>query len=183
MDRERWRGALGLGFMLVRKGNRVYVGHTGGMPGHITGVFTHRESRTGGLAMMNSTAAPDPALFALELAEHVIENDPVEPEPWRPGTEVPEGLRELTGVWYSEGSPFEFSVKEGRLQARAKELPAHKPSSVFERVGEDLYRTTKGREAGELLRVTRDAEGRVTKMNWATYLVTREPLAFGEWQA
>lgn len=183
MDRERWMGALGLGFMLVRKGNRVYVGHTGGMPGHITGVFTHRESRTGGLAMMNSTAAPDPALFALELAEHVIENDPVEPEPWRPGTEVPEGLRELTGVWYSEGSPFEFAVKEGRLQARAKELPAHKPSSVFERVGEDLYRTTKGREAGELLRVTRDAEGRVTKMNWATYLVTREPLAFGEWQA
>lgn len=183
MDRERWMGALGLGFMLVRKGNRVYVGHTGGMPGHITGVFTHRESRTGGLAMMSSTAAPDPALFALELAEHVIENDPVEPEPWRPGKEVPEQLRELTGIWYSEGSPFEFSVKQGRLEARAKELPAHKPSSVFEPIGDDLYRTTRGREAGELLRVTRDAEGRVTKMNWATYLVTREPLAFGEWQA
>jgi hypothetical protein len=31
------------------------------------------------------------------------------------------------------------------------------------------------------LRVTRDAEGRVVKMNWATYLVTREPLAFGQW--
>jgi hypothetical protein len=40
-----------------------------------------------------------------------------------------------------------------------------------------------GREEGELLRVTRDADGRVTKMNWATYLVTRQPYAFGEWQA
>ena len=52
---------------------------------------------------------------------------------------------------------------------------------MFERVGDDLYRTVQGREVGELLRVTRDADGRVTKMNWATYLVTREPLAFGEW--
>jgi hypothetical protein len=34
---------------------------------------------------------------------------------------------------------------------------------------------------GELLRITRDPDGRVTKMNWATYLVTRAPLAFGEW--
>jgi hypothetical protein len=52
---------------------------------------------------------------------------------------------------------------------------------VFERVSDDVYRTVSGREAGELLRVTRDADGRVSKMNWATYLVTREPLAFGEW--
>ncbi len=180
-DRERWTGAFGLGFMLVRSGTRTYVGHTGGMPGHITGLFTHRESGTGGLVMMNATAAPDPAAFAVELAGHVIEHDPVEPEPWRPGTEVPDDLAGLVGVWYSEGVPFVFSVRQGRLEARSQSLPEHKPSSTFERVEEDLYRTVEGREAGELLRVTRDADGQVTKMNWATYLVTREPLAFGEW--
>jgi hypothetical protein len=133
------------------------------------------------MAMMNSTSAPDPAGFAVALAEHVIENDPVDPEPWRPGTEVPAELADLVGMWYSEGAPFVFSVKEGHLEARAQALPEHKPSSVFEKVGEDLYRTVSGREAGELLRVTRDEAGAVTKMNWATYLVTREPLAFGEW--
>jgi CubicO group peptidase (beta-lactamase class C family) len=180
-DRERWTGAFGLGFMLVRSGMRTYVGHTGGWPGFITGVFTHRESGTGAMAMMNSTSAPDPAGFAVALAEHVIENDPVDPEPWRPGTEVPAELADLVGMWYSEGAPFVFSVKEGHLEARAQALPEHKPSSVFEKVGEDLYRTVSGREAGELLRVTRDEAGAVTKMNWATYLVTREPLAFGEW--
>ncbi len=181
IDRERWAGAFGLGFMLMRSGNRTYVGHTGGMPGHITGLFTHRETGTGGLALMNSTSAPDPAAFAIALADHVVENDPVEDEPWRPGTEVPEELAGVLGLWFSEGAPFVFSVKQGRLEARAQALPEHKPSSVFERVGEDVYRTVKGREAGELLRITRDADGRVTKMNWATYLVTREPYAFGEW--
>ena len=181
IDRERWTGAFGLGFMLVRSGTRTYAGHTGGMPGHITGLFTHRESGTGGLVLMNTTSAPDPAAFAVELADHVVEHDPVEPEPWRPGTAVPDELADLIGIWYSEGAPFVFSVKQGRLEARAQALPEHKPSSVFEKVGDDLYRTVQGREAGELLRVTRDAEGRVTKMNWATYLVTRRPLAFGEW--
>lgn len=180
IDRQRWAGAFGLGFMLIRSGNRTYVGHTGGWPGFVTGLFTHRDSGTGGLALMNSTSAPDPAAFAIALADHVIENDPVEPEVWRPGTEVPEELADLVGLWFSEGSPFVFTVKEGRLEARAQDLPEHKPSSVFEKVGENLYRTVQGREAGELLRVTRDADGRVVKMNWATYLVTRQPLAFGE---
>jgi CubicO group peptidase (beta-lactamase class C family) len=181
MDRQRWTGAFGLGFMLVRSGTRTYVGHTGGWPGFISGLFTHRESGTGGLALMNSTSAPDPAAFAIALADHVIENDPVDPEVWRPGTEVPEDLADLVGLWFSEGSPFVFSVKQGRLEARAQALAEHKPSSVFERVGEDLYRTVSGREAGELLRVSRDEDGKVTSMSWATYLVTREPLAFGEW--
>lgn len=179
-DVQRWQGAFGLGFMLVRARDRVYVGHTGGMPGHITGLFTHRDTGTGAMALMNSSASPDPAAFATELAGHVIEHDPAVPGPWRPGSEVPEELADLVGVWYSEGSPFEFSVRQGRLEARAQGLPEHKPSSVFERVDEDLYRTTCGREAGELLRITRDDQGRVRKMNWATYLVTREPLAFGE---
>ena len=181
MDRQRWTGAFGLGFMLIRSGTRTYVGHTGGWPGFISGLFTHRESGTGGLALMNSTSAPDPAAFAVALADHVIDNDPVDPEVWRPGTAVPDELADVVGLWFSEGSPFVFSVKQGRLEARAQALPEHKPSSVFEKVGDDLYRTVSGREAGELLRVTRDEAGKVVKMNWATYLVTREPLAFGEW--
>ncbi len=179
-DVHRWQGAFGLGFMLVRSRDKVYVGHTGGMPGHITGLFTHRGTGTGGLVLMNSDASPDPAAFATELAGHVIEHDPAEPEAWRPGSAVPAELADLVGIWYSEGNPFVFSVRQGRLEARAQGLPEHKPSSVFERVDDDLYRTTCGREAGELLRVTRDAQGRVVKMNWATYLVAREPLAFGE---
>ncbi len=181
IDRQRWTGAMGLGFMLLRADNRVYVGHTGGMPGHITGLFTHRESGTGGLALMNSTSAPDPAAFALDLAGHVLEHDPVDPEVWRPGAEVPADLASVLGVWFSEGSPFVFTVRHGRLEARAQGLAEHKPASTFERIGEDLYRTTGGREAGELLRLTRDEHGRVTTMNWATYLFTREPYAFGEW--
>ena len=181
MDRERWTAGMGLGFFLVRSGTRTYVGHTGGMPGHITAVFTDRAAKTGGIVLTSSGTTPDITGFAVTLADQVTEHDPVEPEPWRPGTAVPPELADLLGVWYSEGAAFTFTVREGRLEARAEGLPEHKPSSRFEQVGPDLFRTVAGREHGELLRVTRDADRRVTKMNWATYLVTREPLAFGEW--
>ncbi|MDN5894680.1 MAG: beta-lactamase family protein [Nocardioides sp.] len=180
-DLERWTLAFGLGFMLRRSGNRIYVGHTGGMPGHITGVFTHRESRTGGIALMNSTSAPDPALLAVSLADHVLDHDPAAHEVWLPGTGVPHELAGIIGRWYSEGSPFDFSVRQGRLEARDPDAPAWKPPAVFEPIAADVYRTVSGREVGERLVVTRDPSGAVTRLNWATYVVTREPLAFGEW--
>ena len=181
IDRERWSAAMGLGFFLLRSGTRTYVGHTGGMPGHITALFTDREARTGAVVLTNSGTTPEIDGFAVAMADHVTEHEPVVPEPWRPGTHVPEELADLVGVWWSEGSPFAFSVREGRLEARAPSLPEHKPSSKFEQLEPDVFRTVAGREEGELLRVTRDADGRAVRMNWATYLVTRQPYAFGEW--
>jgi CubicO group peptidase (beta-lactamase class C family) len=181
IDRQRWTAAMGLGFFLVRSGTRTYVGHTGGMPGHITAVFTDRETGTGAVVLTNSGTTPDIAGFATGLADHVSETDPEDPEPWQPGTTVPEELSGLVGVWWTEGSPFELSVRQGRLQARVPGQPDHVPPSAFEELEPDLFRTVAGREEGELLRVTRDHEGRPTKLSWATYLCTREPMAFGEW--
>ncbi len=180
-DLERWELAWGLGLMLLRADDRVYVGHTGGMPGHITGLFVHRDSATGGICLMNATSAPDPAPLAVELAGYVLEHEPAEPDLWRPGTEVPAELVGVLGRWFSEGQAFTFSVRQGKLEARSDAAPADKPPSVFAKMGDDVYRTESGREQGELLRITRDPDGTVTKMNWATYLVTREPYAFGEW--
>ena len=180
IDPLRWGGAFGLGFMLMRSGQRIYAGHTGGFPGAITGVFTDRTARTGGVVLMNSSTAPDPAAFALELVDTVTDREPrIEPV-WRPGPAVPPELAELLGVWFSEGAAFTFSVSQGVLQARAQSAPEHQPPAVFERISSDLYRTESGRERGELLRISRNAQGEVIKLNWATYLVTRTPLAFGQ---
>jgi len=182
LNAEVWTGAMGLGLFLMRSATgRTWVGHTGAMPGYKTGVFTHRESGTGGIALMNATATPAPDALTIELADHVVEHDPVEDEPWRAGTEVPDELRGILGRWFSEGHPFVFVVEKGRLQARIDEpAAAGFQPSVFEKISDDVYRTVSGRERGEQLRVTRAADGTVTKLNWATYLFTREPIAFGE---
>ena len=110
----------------------------------------------------------------------MLTHDPVEDSPWSPGVDIPADLSGIRGLWFSEGEPFTFSVVSGHLEARSPEDPADRAPSVFERVGDDLYRTVSGRERGELLRVTRDDAGTPVTMHWATYLCTRQPLAFGE---
>jgi CubicO group peptidase (beta-lactamase class C family) len=180
-DLDKWRLAWGLGFMLLRSGDRVWIGHTGGMPGHITGLVVQRQTKTVSTVLMNSTAAPDPAAFAIELGESFIDAEPVTAQTWRPGTELPSELVGVLGRWFSEGRPFTFSIHDGRLEARIDGAPDWMPPSVFEELGDDLYRTTSGRETGELLRITRDDAGNVSRLNWATYRFTREPYAFGEW--
>jgi CubicO group peptidase (beta-lactamase class C family) len=179
-DTRQWSLAWGLGLEIVRRGDRVYVGHEGGNPGHITGMFVDRESKTGGIALMNSTTGPAPADVAVDLAEHVLEHDPAEPEIWTPGAEVPDEFAGILGRWFSEGTAFSFTVEKGRLQAVAEGAPARRRPSVFVKVADDVYRTESEREVGELLRITRDEHGTVTRMHWATYVMTREPLAFGE---
>ena len=180
-DVDRWGAAWGLGFMLLRRDDRIWVGHTGGWPGAITGVFTHRESATTGVALMNATHTPDPAALATDLASAVQEREPELPAAWTPGITVPPEFVPLLGVWFSEGTQFTFVVEGGTLKARVEGLPEWKAPAVFERVDENRYRTVAGRERGEWLVITRDADGSVTQLNWATYRFTREPAAFGEW--
>ena len=176
-----WSLAWGLGLMLLRHDGRVWVGHTGAFPGTISGCFTHRESGTTGVVLMNQSTATAPGTFAAGLGSYVLEHDPELPPVWRPGTTTPAELEPLLGQWFSEGSEFTFSVREGRLEARLRSAPATTAPSLFEAIGPDLYVTTAGRERGELLRIRRDESGAVTAMNWATYLFTRRPFAFGEW--
>ncbi len=181
LDPDRWTAGMGLGFFVHRSASgRTWVGHSGGMPGHITAVVTDRESGTGGITLMNNTSSPDPTALAVKLADRVVDDVPSAEEHWRPGTTVPDELAGIIGRWFSEGHGFTFSVREGRLEARQDGAPTTQAPSVFVAEGTDRYRTESGRERGEVLRVTRDDSGRVHRLHWATYLFTREPLGFGE---
>jgi len=74
----------GLGLRLVRHEGRVWVGHTGAFPGTRSGCFTHRDSGTTGVVLMNQTAATSPGIFAASLGSYVLEHDPPLPPVWRP---------------------------------------------------------------------------------------------------
>lgn len=179
-DLSGWTQAWGLGLMLVHRDDSTWVGHTGGMPGSITGIFTERSTGTTGLVLMNNSVSPDPAAGAIDLGAYADAHEPAPIAPWLPGTEQPEQLLPLVGRWFSEGHGFTFSIREGRLEARADGLPASRPPSVFEETATDVYRTASGRERGELLRIDRHSDGTVRQMNWATYRFTREPLSFAD---
>jgi CubicO group peptidase (beta-lactamase class C family) len=178
-DLDGWTLAWGLGFMLHRRGERVLVGHDGAMPGFLAALVVRRPEKLGAVALANTSAAADPTGLAIDLLARTLDDDPDPAEPWRPGPAVPPHVEELLGQWWSEGTAYAFSARDGHLEARAVTAPLGRPPSVFAEEGPDLFRVVSGGNQGERLRVVRREDGTVARLYWATYPVTRDPMPFG----
>jgi CubicO group peptidase (beta-lactamase class C family) len=178
LNNERWEMGYGLGLQLVRVEDRVFVGHSGGMPGFLSNVSVARSEKIGAVVFANSSNFA-PEEVARKLVSTTIEQLPVEPEPWRPGKAPPPELEGVLGRWWSEASEFIFRFHDGKLEARWAEAPEWADWSIFEPLGDDRYRTLQGRERGELLRIVRDEDGTPVRLYWATYPFTRTPETFG----
>jgi YD repeat-containing protein len=181
-DPQEWHTAWGLGLMLVPRGDRVvHVGHAGAMPGFLAGAYARRDAVEGGVGaavLGSSGTAGELTVLAHALIEASLTEDPPEVAAWVPGTPPPPELASVPGRWWSEGFEYVFRWRDGHLEARAADLPPHRPPAVFAVESADVLRTVSGREAGEELRLTRDASGQVVAMHWATYRVTREQETF-----
>jgi beta-lactamase family protein len=180
-DEQLWAAGFGLGLILEPLGQRVvHVGHDGAMPGFLAAVYGRRggEGNPGalGCAVLASSGTAG-AIGALphDLLRLTVDEDPAGIQPWKPGPAAPSQYRSVLGQWWSEGFPFVFCWHDGALQARAADAPGDRPPAVFRPLPDqpDLLRTVSGRETGELLRLTRDEHGVVTRMHWATYRYTR----------
>ena len=174
-DSGGWTSGYGLGLQLFRRGERVFAGHTGGMPGFAAVLSYARRERVGSV-VLTSSGAPTGEPTGFFLTEQALELLPS--EEWRPAAPPPEHLAALLGRWWSEGTEFVFSYRDGRLQARLAVAPEDAEPAVFEPEARDRLRTVSGRERGEPLAVERDEQGQVIRLLWATYPFTREPRAF-----
>lgn len=206
-DDALWGAGFGLGLILVPQpdgsgagpgsdgaavGRRaagrdrvVHVGHDGAMPGFLAGAYGRRGGAgtppAMGCAVLGSSGT---AVELLDLPHRLLAvaaaEDPPEIPVWTPAPPVPQRWRGLLGRWWGEGFEYVFCWQDGTLRARGADDPAGKPPAVFEPVPDrpDVLRTVSGREAGELLRLTRDATGAVVRMHWATYRFTREQQTF-----
>ena len=179
MAEPDWTLGWGLGVMLLRRGEQLFAGHTGGFPGFLSFLVYSRAAKTGAVVLTNSSHWPRLTDTGLALAEKALETMPLEPELWRPEEPPPEELRDVLGRWWSEGQEWIFTYSRGRLEARSADASATKQPSAFEAVAPDEYRTAAGSERGETLRIVRDDAGAPVKLYWATYPFLRTPEPFG----
>ncbi|MBM7490301.1 CubicO group peptidase (beta-lactamase class C family) [Micromonospora luteifusca] len=185
-DETLWGAGFGLGLILVPQGDRVvHVGHDGAMPGFLAAAYGRRggdgtAGAMGAAVLGSSGTAAEVFDLPHRLLAAAVEHDPAEIEPWRPGAPAPTALRGVLGRWWGEGFEYVFSWHDGALRARGAGDPAGRPPAIFTPLPDqpDVFRTVSGREAGELLRLTRDEAGAVVRMHWATYRFTRHQETF-----
>ncbi len=178
VDPDGWSAAYGLGFGMARRGERVYVGHGGAMPGFLTGLRVRRPDKVGVIAFANSTAGAATIALASDLLELILDEAPTLPAAWVPEQEHPD-FEELLGSWWSEGEELVLEVRRGQLWMRVPGATAT-DETRFARESDTSFRAVQGRERGELLELVRGADGALQKMYFATYAVTRSPKAFAE---
>ncbi len=177
-DPDGWSGAYGLGFGLTRRGDRVHVGHGGAMPGFLTGLGVRRPEGVGAVVFANATSGAASMRLAADLVEAVIDAEPPVARPWTPEAPVA-ALAPLLGPWWAEGSPITFFVRDGQLWSHLVADEAL-TETRYAAEGPDRFRAVAGRERGELLEVVRASDGSIARLYFATYAVTRAPLAFAD---
>ena len=178
VDHAGWTLAWGTGLELYRRGEHLFVGHGGAMPGHLAGLVVDRKTKIGAAALTNTGAGASPERLALDLATAAIAALPAGAEAWQPGESVPPELEPLLGPWWTEGHQIVLSWRRGRLEAKLLDGVPGRDTSIFAPHGPDSFRSVEGRERGELLRVVRGEAGEVEKLYFATYPLRREPSTF-----
>ena len=173
-DLEHWTLGHGLALMLMRKGDRVFSGHSGAHLGFLSNVACDRKTRTGAAVVTNSSSGVAITQLGVQLADEVARLWPADAQEWRPGEPLPAELEGVLGTWWSEGYEHVFRYRDGRLEVAVREDGVEQLTR-FAREAQDLYRAADGLERGELLRVLRDEAGKVVRLEFASYPFTRRP--------
>lgn len=93
---------------------------------------------------------------------------------------MPAALLELTGTWYWGASPCTLAVEGADHLRLSPPAGGTGRASRFRPAADGGWTGLDNYYAGEPLRVVRDADGAVTHLDLATFVLTRRPYAPGE---
>ncbi|OLB76911.1 MAG: serine hydrolase [Actinobacteria bacterium 13_2_20CM_2_71_6] len=178
-DLDSWTSGHGLGLQLWRRGERVYVGHTGSMPGYLAVLMVHRPSRTGVVAYANAYSLVGTGIggLGLKLLSAVLDREPARVTPWRPGAAPPAEVEPLTGRWWWMGKEFEVAYDAGTRELVMYPMADRSEVWRFTADGTDRWRCHSGMNDGEILVVRRARGGAITALDIATFIFSRDPWA------
>jgi D-alanyl-D-alanine carboxypeptidase len=169
---DRWTEAFGLGFYGVRRGDHVYIGHSGGFFGFTTDIRFHPGTRTGAIALVNGDA--DAEELSVELAGSAREASAASVAPVEAAPPMPPAYGPLVGRYVLDGMPDVYTVewRDGALTLVDPSDKRDHPTLVPDRGG-DVFRVRTGRDAGETAVFLRTSEGKVRALRVATTTYAR----------
>jgi CubicO group peptidase (beta-lactamase class C family) len=177
LEGDKWEEAWAIGWYAVRKGETVWLQHSGGLPGFITNACFRAKERVGAIAFLNGVAnASD---LAMELGAIALEAVRGAADDFELPEAMPEAYERLLGIY---GEPVEAVLM--RLEWRDGKLMLRDPDEPDETLTllptEDPTRFTVdwfARESGEPVEFHTGADGRVSGVTIGPYTLQRfEPI-------
>jgi CubicO group peptidase (beta-lactamase class C family) len=163
----------GLGLSVQDVDGRRLVGHGGSVPGFLAVLLVDRQERTGVVTLTNATTGL-PLDLTTDLLRTLRELEPHVADPWTPSP-LPEGLTlDMLGTWHWGTASFGLRAEAGGTLT-LEALRASGRATRFRPAGEGRWVGLNGYWAGEVLTPGRDAAGRVTHLDVASFCFTRTP--------
>lgn len=173
LEGDKWEEAWAIGWYAVRRGETVWMQHSGGLPGFITNACFRAKERVGAMAFLNGVA--DASKLAMDLGDIALEAVRDAGDPATVPAGLPSGYTDLLGI-YGEPSEAILARIEWRDAAlmmidpdepdlKLTLLPTEEPDCFTV----DWFQ----RESGEPVEFHRDAAGAVTGVTIGPYSLRR----------
>jgi CubicO group peptidase (beta-lactamase class C family) len=162
---EDWINGWGLGFSVRRIGSKVFVGHSGGAPGHSTMVHLCPADKFG-LIVLTNVVAGDPMIYVQQAADILM---PVILRALAKPDKTPDfdpAWRKYLGRYENRWGEAVVGVQNNRLVVQSITYPTL-PAGVLIPEGEHTFRMEKGGNDGELVVFEVDSAGKVIRMTEA----------------
>lgn len=165
----------GLGWRVARGPDRTLVGHSGSMPGFLAGLHVDRDEGVGAVMLANTTAGADSVGLCRDLIVTLVDLEPRLPAEWVPVAALADEVLEIVGPWYwGPAGSILRAVGADHLEL-AQIGGGGSRASRFRRNGDGTWTGLHGYFAGETLRICRGPDGRVSHLDVATFVLTKQP--------
>ncbi|MET9381910.1 serine hydrolase domain-containing protein [Streptomyces sp. NPDC002928] len=166
--------SYGLGIQIQQRDGRLFVGHSGSLPGFLANLTISVADDVAAVVLANCTSGPLLGAVGADLVRIVAEAEPRIPAPWRPLAEVDPEVLELAGQWYWGTHAFALRLTADGL-ASLEPLSGNGRRSRFRANGDGTWTGLEGYFTGELLRAVRRPDGSVDHLDLGSFVFTRQP--------
>jgi CubicO group peptidase (beta-lactamase class C family) len=161
---EKWTEAFCVSWYAHRRGDVVWVQHSGGLHGFITNVCFHPKDRVGAIVLLNGVA--DASELAMDLATIARDAVNATPAAIEPPVPLPDAYRPLLGLYLDPhvGTVFRLEWRDAKLTFVDPDEETWRPTLV-PGGGPDTFVVEPGvRESGEQVVFNRLPDGRVASV-------------------
>ncbi len=161
---EEWTEAFGIAWYAIRRGDQVWVMHSGALHGFRSNVCFDGKHEVGAIVLLNGVG--DAAALSMDLAEMAREAVAASAPAVHPPAAMPEAYRALLGLYFDPdlGLTRRVEWRDGKLFLRDDEQPAWRPT-LAPTDDPNVFLIEPGfRESGENAVFNRLADGRVASV-------------------